>query len=87
MKKRSLVGIIVTFILIALLCFVVINGFDVGIYEIRPLNGIQQGLDLTGGVYTVYQAQDTSVDDFDSKMDRCLFSGTALMRRDLRRRP
>ncbi len=69
MKKRSLVGIIVTFILIALLCFVVINGFDVGIYEIRPLNGIQQGLDLTGGVYTVYQAQDTSVDDFDSKMD------------------
>lgn len=77
MKKRSLVGIIVTFILIALLCFVVINGFSVGIYEVKPLNGIQQGLDLTGGVYTVYQATDTSVDNFDEKMD-----GAMLVLRD-----
>ena len=75
MKKRSLVGIIVTFILIAWVCFVVINGFSVGIYEIKPLNGIQQGLDLTGGVYTVYQAADTSIENFDDKMDgaiRCV---------------
>jgi len=77
MKKRSLVGIIVTFILIALLCFVVINGFSVGIYEIKPLNGIQQGLDLTGGVYTVYQAADTSIENFDDKMD-----GAILVLRD-----
>ena len=77
MKKRSLVGIIVTFVLIALLCFVVINGFSVGIYEVKPLNGIQQGLDLTGGVYTVYQATDTSVDNFDEKMD-----GAMLVLRD-----
>ena len=77
MKKRSVVGIIVTFVVIILLCFVVINGFDVGVYEIRPLNGIQQGLDLTGGVYTVYQAADTSVDDFDEKMD-----GAMLVLRD-----
>jgi len=76
-KKRSLVGIIVTVVVIALLCFVVINGFDVGIYEIRPLNGIQQGLDLTGGVYTVYQAADPSVEDFDSKME-----GAQLILRD-----
>ncbi len=77
MKKRSVIGIIVTFVVIILLCFVVINGFDVGVYEIRPLNGIQQGLDLTGGVYTVYQAADTSVDDFDEKMD-----GAMLVLRD-----
>jgi preprotein translocase subunit SecD len=60
-----------------LLCFVVINGFSVGIYEVKPLNGIQQGLDLTGGVYTVYQATDTSVDNFDEKMD-----GAMLVLRD-----
>ena len=56
--------------------FVVINGFSVGIYEVKPLNGIQQGLDLTGGVYTVYQAQDTSVDDFDRKMDGAMLSSS-----------
>ncbi|MEG2188991.1 MAG: protein translocase subunit SecD [Christensenella sp.] len=77
MKKRSLVGIIATFIIIALLCFVVINGFSVGVYDVKPLNGIQQGLDLTGGVYTVYQATDTSVEDFDNKMD-----GAILILRD-----
>lgn len=77
MKKRSLVGIIVTVVVIALLCFVVINGFDVGIYEVRPLNGIQQGLDLTGGVYTVYQATDPAVEDFDIKMQ-----GAQLILRD-----
>lgn len=77
MKKRSLVGIVVTIVLIALLSFVVINGFDVGIYEVRPLNAIQQGLDLTGGVYTVYQANDTSIEEFDSKME-----GAQLILRD-----
>ncbi|MEG1990523.1 MAG: protein translocase subunit SecD, partial [Christensenella sp.] len=54
-----------------------INGFSVGVYDVKPLNGIQQGLDLTGGVYTVYQATDTSVEDFDNKMD-----GAILILRD-----
>lgn len=69
MKKRSVVGIIVTFVLIALLCLFVVNGFSAGIYDVKPLSGIQQGLDLTGGVYVVYQADDTSVENFDQKMD------------------
>lgn len=69
MKKRSLAGLIAVFALVALLVYVVINGFSVGIYDIRPLQAIQQGLDITGGVYTVYQAEDTSIEDFDTKMD------------------
>ncbi|MEA4853554.1 MAG: protein translocase subunit SecD [Christensenella sp.] len=69
MKKRSLIGIIVTFVLIVLLCLFIVNGFSVGVYDVKPLNGIQQGLDLTGGVYTVYQADDTSVENFDQKME------------------
>ena len=69
MKKRSVAGIIVTFVLIALLCLFVVNGFSAGIYDVKPLSGIQQGLDLTGGVYVVYQADDTSVENFDQKMD------------------
>ncbi len=69
MKKRSVIGIVVTFILIALLCVFVVNGFSAGVYDIKPLNGIQQGLDLTGGVYVVYQADDTSIENFDQKMD------------------
>lgn len=69
MKKRSIAGLIVVFILIALLVGFVLNGCQVGIYDVVPLKGIQQGLDITGGVYIVYQAKDTSVEDFDAKMD------------------
>ncbi|MEG0629452.1 MAG: protein translocase subunit SecD [Christensenellaceae bacterium] len=69
MKKRSLIGLIVTIILICLLCFVVVEGFSVGIYDFKPLSGIKQGLDLTGGVYAVYQAKDPSIENFDEKMD------------------
>lgn len=69
MRKRSVIGIIVTFVLIALLCVFVVNGFSAGVYDVKPLSGIQQGLDLTGGVYVVYQADDTSIDNFDQKMD------------------
>ncbi len=68
-KTRSAVALIVIYALIVLLGFFVINGVDVGIYDVRPLSGIQQGLDITGGVYTVYQADDTSIDNFEEKMD------------------
>ncbi len=77
MKKRSLIGLIIVIVLIGLLATFVVKGFDVGIYEIRPLNGIKQGLDLTGGVYTVYQAKDTSSDTFEEDMQ-----GTMLVLRE-----
>lgn len=66
-KTRSLILFIVVLALIAVLGFVTLHGFDVGIYDVRPLNGIQQGLDITGGVYTVYQADDTSIEDYENK--------------------
>ncbi len=74
MKKKtsSLIGIIVVFVLIGLLGYTTINGFNVGVYDVRPLSGIQQGLDITGGVYTVYQAQDTTQENYEEKMEGAL---------------
>lgn len=68
MKKKSLAALIVVIALIGALTYVVFNGLSIGIYNFRPLDGIQQGLDITGGVYTVYQAKDTSVEDYEQKM-------------------
>ena len=68
MKKKSLAALIVVIALIGVLTYVVFNGLSIGIYNFRPLDGIQQGLDITGGVYTVYQAEDASVDDYEQKM-------------------
>lgn len=64
--------LVVVYVLIALLGIFVIRGFDAGIYELRPLRGIQQGLDITGGVYTVYEAADPGQEDFESKMQDAL---------------
>ncbi len=72
MKKKSLAALIVVIALIGVLTYVVFNGLSIGIYNFRPLDGIQQGLDITGGVYTVYQAEDTSVDDYEDKMSGTL---------------
>ena len=68
-KTRSIWLLVVIYALIVLLGVFVIRGFDAGIYEIRPLRGIQQGLDITGGVYTVYEAADPNVEDFEAKME------------------
>jgi len=68
MKKKSLAALIVVIALIGLLTFVVFNGLSIGIYNFRPLEGIQQGLDITGGVYTVYQAKDTGAEEYEQKM-------------------
>lgn len=69
MKVKSLITLIIILVLIGFLGFVIVNGLSVGIYNFRPLDGIQQGLDITGGVYVVYQAQDDTVEDFETKMD------------------
>ena len=69
MKAKSIITMIVVIALIALLGFVIVHGVSVDIYNFRPLDGIQQGLDITGGVYTVYQAEDTDQENFDQKME------------------
>ena len=68
-RTRSVVLLIIVSALIGLLGVFVINGLEVGIYDIKPLSGIQQGLDITGGVYTVYQAVDTTGENYETNME------------------
>ena len=69
MKGRNIVILAVTVLLIALLSVVVFCGVSVGIYDVEPVQSIQLGLDLTGGVSIVYEAADPSVDDLSAKLD------------------
>lgn len=70
MKGKSLVTLIVTVLLIAVVGFLAINGLSIGKYNLEPVgNAIKQGLDLRGGVYAVYIAKDTSASDFDTLLD------------------
>ncbi len=71
-KAKSLAALIIVTALIGFFTYVVFAGLSIGIYNFKPLEGIQQGLDITGGVYTVYQAKDTSVTDFEQKMNGTL---------------
>lgn len=69
MKGRNIVILAVSVLLIALLSVVVFCGVSVGIYDVEPVDSIQLGLDLTGGVSIVYEAADPSVDDLATKID------------------
>ena len=69
MKVKSLVTLGVTLLLIVVVAFLALNGLQVGKYILEPVaNAISLGLDLRGGVYAVYQAKDTSVEDFDTQL-------------------
>ncbi len=68
MKARNIVILLVVVLLIASLGFVVFHGVPIGVYDFEPINGIQLGLDLTGGVSIVYEAADPSVDDLETKI-------------------
>jgi len=51
-----------------------VNGLSIGKYEVLPVsNALKYGLDLTGGVYVVLEAQDTADDPIsDDKIDRSI---------------
>ncbi len=71
-KAVSVAQLCVILILIVLAGFVALNGFGKGtmVQYMKPWGeAISLGLDLRGGVYTVYQAQSDGVEDFDGKMD------------------
>lgn len=69
MKKKSVVTLCVTVLLILLVGLLAINGLQIGKYRIKPVGqAISLGLDLRGGIYAVYQG-DTSAEDFDTQMD------------------
>lgn len=71
-KAISIAQLCVILVLIVLAGFVALNGFGKGtmVQYMKPWGeAISLGLDLRGGVYTVYQAQSDGVEDFDGKMD------------------
>jgi len=77
MKVKNLIKIVVVAILIAVVAFVAINGAPVGNtkYRIKAVGeAISLGLDLKGGISTVYTAKDPSVENFDNLMDATVAS-------------
>lgn len=73
MAKKGAIKLTVYVILVVLLSFVAINGFTIGFTKIKPVQDvIKRGLDLTGGVYTVYQAKDTTTEDFEYEMQSAM---------------
>ncbi|MDR1619038.1 MAG: protein translocase subunit SecD [Clostridiales bacterium] len=56
---RKIVVLILIVLLTGVLCYFALTGAAWGIYEIRPLHEqVPRGLDLTGGVAVVYEAND-----------------------------
>lgn len=71
MKGRNVVILLLVVLIIASCAFVVVHGFtygEKGEYTFSPIKSIKMGLDLTGGVYIVYEAADPSVEDLDTKL-------------------
>ena len=70
-KRKSLIAICVTVVLVALIALLGIFGMNIPgtKYRVMALSEkISLGLDLRGGIYAVYQG-DTSAEDFNAKMD------------------
>lgn len=70
MKVKSGIKLAVIAVLIALVACLALNGLQIGKYKLLPVgDAISLGLDLKGGISTVYVAKDTSVDNYDSLME------------------
>lgn len=71
-KGVSAVQLALILLVIVVASYLALNGFGRGTmvrYMLPWGEAISLGLDLRGGVYTVYQADSEGVDDFDAKMD------------------
>ncbi|MDD7175898.1 MAG: protein translocase subunit SecD [Clostridiales bacterium] len=71
-RVRAILSLIVILVVVAVVGCVALFGIGKGtsIHYLKPWGeAISLGLDLRGGVYTVYQAKDSTVDDFEAKMD------------------
>ena len=71
-RTRAIVSLVVILVVVALVGYVALFGIGKGtfIHYVKPWGeAISLGLDLRGGVYTVYQAEDDGSEDFDSKMN------------------
>ncbi|MDD5017224.1 MAG: protein translocase subunit SecD [Eubacteriales bacterium] len=64
MKTRNILTLVITILLIGAVAYFGMTGFGIGIYRVDPLyKQVNLGLDLTGGVYAVYEADQ---EDFDT---------------------
>ena len=71
-RTRAIISLVVILVVVALAGYVALFGIGKGtsIHYVKPWGeAISLGLDLRGGVYTVYQAEDDGSEDFDSKMN------------------
>ena len=71
-QQRAVISLVVTLIVIAIAAYLALFGVGKGtmVRYLKPWGeAISLGLDLRGGVYTVYQADDSAQDDFDTKMN------------------
>ena len=58
MNFKSLVKLVLIICIIAVLSFIALNGLEIGIYKVVPMkDGIVLGLDLQGGLYSIYEAK------------------------------
>ena len=71
-RARALVSLVAIVVVVAVCAYLGLCGFGKGtmINYLKPWgDAISLGLDLRGGVYTVYQAEDNGDPDFDTKME------------------
>ena len=72
LRARALVSLVAIIVVVAVCAYLGLFGFGKGtmINYLKPWgDAISLGLDLRGGVYTVYQAEDNGDPDFDTKME------------------
>lgn len=71
-RARALVSLVAIVVVVAVCAYLGLCGFGKGtmINYLKPWgDAISLGLDLRGGVYTVYQAENNGDPDFDTKME------------------
>ena len=72
LRARALVSLVAIIVVVAVFAYLGLCGFGKGtmINYLKPWgDAISLGLDLRGGVYTVYQAENNGDPDFDTKME------------------
>lgn len=72
LRGRALVSLVTIIVVVAVCAYLGLCGFGKGtmINYLKPWgDAISLGLDLRGGVYTVYQAENNGDPDFDTKME------------------
>lgn len=90
-RIRAVISLVAIVVVVAVCAYLGLFGFGKGtmINYLKPWgDAISLGLDLRGGVYTVYQAEDNGDPDFDTKMESTVSILTSrLTRQGSLRRP